>query len=303
MCSSYRAERRLNVGLQTLPSGLSAFPVARQSIFHRSINQKMPELWSDFSDSGLPQAGSFEEACSTLRAAGQGGMTKFELGPSFTMNARIGFHALMNYCGGAFVYVRREYAGRIKTIISSWNLVQKSEVLAAADEDGLACGCAGRITHDALEMKVPTTFNEMLLFNASVMGYGSSTWMNIVLQQFDDMVRNVANFGRLQEECDVMSLVLGSFLAMMLYWALLSDLAIFSMRISAFVLVCGRVVIEVGLFLTALLLLILAFCTMASLDINVHGCGMQVLEPSNAHIVTEDSAALDICTFVSQSFN
>lgn len=38
------------------------------------------------------------------------------------------------------------------------------------------------------EMKVPTTFNEMLLFNASVMGYGSSTWMNIVLQQFDDMV-------------------------------------------------------------------------------------------------------------------
>ena len=37
------------------------------------------------------------------------------------------------------------------------------------------------------EMKVPTTFNEMLLFNASVMGYGSSTWMNIVLQQFDDM--------------------------------------------------------------------------------------------------------------------
>lgn len=36
-------------------------------------------------------------------------------------------------------------------------------------------------------MKVPTTFNEMLLFNASVMGYGSSTWMNIVLQQFDDM--------------------------------------------------------------------------------------------------------------------
>eukprot|EP00913_Durusdinium_trenchii_P001831 g1697.t1 len=49
-------ERRLNVGLQTLPSGFSAFPVARQSLFHRSINQKMPELWSDFSDSGLPQA-------------------------------------------------------------------------------------------------------------------------------------------------------------------------------------------------------------------------------------------------------
>ncbi|CAK9024711.1 Uncharacterized protein SCF082_LOCUS16757 [Durusdinium trenchii] len=55
-----------------------------------------------------------------------------------------------------------------------------------------------------------------------------------------------------------------AFLAMALYWILLSDLAIFSMRISAFVLVCGRVVVEVGLFLTALLLLILAFCTAIS---------------------------------------
>ena len=40
---------------------------------------------------------------------------------------------------------------------------------------------------------MPTTFNEMLLFNASVMGYGSSTWMNIVLQQFDDMATRPAS--------------------------------------------------------------------------------------------------------------
>ncbi|CAE7466462.1 unnamed protein product [Symbiodinium pilosum] len=60
-------------------------------------------------------------------------------------------------------------------------------------------------------MKVPTTFNEMLLFNASVMGFGSNTWMNIILSQFDDMVRNVANSSRLQEECDVVSLVLAKY--------------------------------------------------------------------------------------------
>ena len=60
-------------------------------------------------------------------------------------------------------------------------------------------------------MKVPTTFNEMLLFNASVMGYGSSAWMSIILIQFDDMVRNVANYTRLQEECDVMSLLLAKY--------------------------------------------------------------------------------------------
>eukprot|EP00435_Cladocopium_sp_Y103_P065929 s642_g28.t1 len=166
------------------------------------------------------------------------------LGPAFTINARIGFHALLNYCGGAFVYVRREYAGRIKVILNSWNMVQKSEVLAAAEEveaiegegeeegnkevegkeeqdnlspktTAMSPDSAGLDSNDVIpagkEMKVPTTFNEMLLFNASVMGYGSSTWMSIVLQQFDDMVRNVSNFGRLQEECDVMSLVLAKY--------------------------------------------------------------------------------------------
>ncbi len=49
-----------------------------------------------------------------------------------------------------------------------------------------------------------------------------------------------------------------AFLAMILYWALLMDLAIFSMRISAYVLVCGRVTGEVALFLSALALLLLA---------------------------------------------
>lgn len=49
-------ERRLNFGHQTLPSGLSAFPVARKSDFHRSINQQLPELWPDFSDRGSPGA-------------------------------------------------------------------------------------------------------------------------------------------------------------------------------------------------------------------------------------------------------
>jgi len=39
-----------------LPSGISAFPVARTSEHHRSINQKLPDLWSDFSDRGLPHA-------------------------------------------------------------------------------------------------------------------------------------------------------------------------------------------------------------------------------------------------------
>jgi len=45
-------ERRLNHGLQTLPSGLSAFPAPRNSDWHRNIGQSLPELWSDFSTRG-----------------------------------------------------------------------------------------------------------------------------------------------------------------------------------------------------------------------------------------------------------
>jgi hypothetical protein len=48
-------ERDLNHGLQRLPSGHNAFPVARNCEFHRSINQSLPELWSDFSERGLPK--------------------------------------------------------------------------------------------------------------------------------------------------------------------------------------------------------------------------------------------------------
>ena len=40
--------------------------------------------------------------------------------------------------------------------------------------------------------------------------------------------------------------------AMFLYYSLLIDLVVFSNRVSAFVLVCGRMLGEVGLFLLAL---------------------------------------------------
>lgn len=51
-------ERRFNAGLQQLPSGRSVFPVARNSEFHRTINQRLPELWADFSDRALPEGRS-----------------------------------------------------------------------------------------------------------------------------------------------------------------------------------------------------------------------------------------------------
>lgn len=57
-------------------------------------------------------------------------------------------------------------------------------------------------------MQVPTTFSEMFLFNAAVMGFAESSWMTLILDQFHNIVTNVANSYRLQEECDVLTLVL-----------------------------------------------------------------------------------------------
>ena len=41
----------------------------------------------------------------------------------------------------------------------------------------------------------------MFLCDAAVMGSGTSLWMNEVLAVFDNIVANVSNSGRLQEEC------------------------------------------------------------------------------------------------------
>lgn len=59
--------------------------------------------------------------------------------------------------------------------------------------------------------KIPTTFNEMFQFNAAVMGYASSYWMEEVLSSFDAIVVHVANSKRLQDECDLLSLTLAKF--------------------------------------------------------------------------------------------
>jgi len=52
-----------------------------------------------------------------------------------------------------------------------------------------------------------------------------------------------------------------SMIAMLIYWFLLLDLSIFSMRLSSFILVCGRVLPEVFLFLLGFGSVIIAFAT------------------------------------------
>eukprot|EP00438_Fugacium_kawagutii_P021909 Skav207156 [mRNA] locus=scaffold573:283595:295640:+ [translate_table: standard] len=84
---------------------------------------------------------------------------------------------------------------------------------------------------------------------------------------FDEMNNSTGTY-IFTENCpeaqDMGAYYIFSCLAMLLYWALLIDFAVISMRLSAFVLVCSRVMSEVGLFALALLFLIVAFATAIS---------------------------------------
>ena len=169
-------------------------------------------------------------------------MWEQELGPNvFNTRARKGWQCLLNYMGGAYCFVGREYASRVRIIQRSWRTatskaaedLEEGEIeLLQVDEDNnnkveevmededspkehrqrdmdeesdLGGKAAGK------EVKVPNTFKDMFLFNAAVMGFGTSNWMSLILEQFDAIVTNVANSYRLSEECDVLTLVLSKY--------------------------------------------------------------------------------------------
>ncbi|CAL1147647.1 unnamed protein product [Cladocopium goreaui] len=183
----------------------------------------------------VPRVGIFRDAIVDL--------FDMELGTRLTTKAKIGMQVILNYTGGAYIYIRREYASRIRIIQRSWKTANKQaeeemEEVSAPQEEGAAeegnnasasqhqaktdekdpkaAANAGAINttmqatdkNGKTNVKVPTSFNEMFLFNAAVMGLGESGWMAVVLEQFHNIVTNVANSYRLQEECDVLSLVL-----------------------------------------------------------------------------------------------
>jgi len=96
-----------------------------------------------------------------------------------------------------------------KSLQSSLNMSQRgfqshSAVRGHADTEPASNN--GDSSQDFRNTAVPTTFHEMFMFNAAVMGFGNQAWMNEVLASFDCIVSNVANSYRLQEECDVLCL-------------------------------------------------------------------------------------------------
>lgn len=60
-------------------------------------------------------------------------------------------------------------------------------------------------TGDSLQTSIPTTFKDMFLFNAVVMGFTTGGWTQEVLNNFGSLVANVADTSRLQSECQILA--------------------------------------------------------------------------------------------------
>jgi len=88
---------------------------------------------------------------------------------------------------------------------AGWGWGSKDKDDSAGDGGSGKAG-AGDSKSGFQDTNVPTTFNDMFMFNAAVMGFANNNWMVEVLASFDAMVLNVANSYRLQEECDVLAL-------------------------------------------------------------------------------------------------
>jgi len=97
---------------------------------------------------------------------------------------------------------KQRKASRLKQLMGGKKDTQQNAAGEQTTVHDKAKGDEGRVG----QQSVPTTYPEMFLFNSAVMGFGTSTWMAEVLACFDNIVTNVANSARLQEECDVLGL-------------------------------------------------------------------------------------------------
>jgi len=147
-----------------------------------------------------------------------------ELGSKLTSGAVAGLTGLLNYVAGAILYCKINFSARLIILNESWAIANDTsgedkfggtmgsmeDNTAKAHEkagEGEASKDASKgVDSNAMVQNVPTTYKEMFQFNAAVMGYGTSLWMNEVLAQFDNMVLNVSNAGRMQEECSILVL-------------------------------------------------------------------------------------------------
>eukprot|EP00913_Durusdinium_trenchii_P022538 g21170.t1 len=151
-------------------------------------------------------------------------------GHHFGTAARNGLFQVLNYVGGTLIYIRSNYADRVRILSESWVVANEDrkackkaekEAREKAQQEAEALkqkernvevekdpeAIAEEETHQARiqKRKKDKEQNDMFCFNAAVMDL-LEDWMYEVLDCFDTIVVNAGNTFRLQEECDVLTL-------------------------------------------------------------------------------------------------
>ncbi|CAK9106871.1 GLOBIN domain-containing protein [Durusdinium trenchii] len=157
-------------------------------------------------------------------------MLELEMGKRFPPKAQYGFALLLNYVGGAFIFIRREYQSRVQLIHSTWHAAKEgireaTAVTTAAtdqsrrsskhkDEKETVVNDISPVSREAEAQpsKFDNVVDEMFHFNVSAMGYSAKKhWMDLVLEQLDEIVINVSQSCRIREECEKLALVLAKY--------------------------------------------------------------------------------------------
>jgi len=137
-------------------------------------------------DITLPRIATFRDAITDL--------LEIELGDHWSQEASVGWTGMLNYCAGAMMYIKSHFAGQLDTLNESWQTIRDK------------CEGSGAKVGEKDTGAVPTSFDEMVHFNATVMGCSNAGWLDDILGSWDVIVRAVANASRLQEECEVVAL-------------------------------------------------------------------------------------------------
>ncbi|CAE7808573.1 unnamed protein product [Symbiodinium sp. CCMP2456] len=138
------------------------------------------------------------------------------------------FIKVLNYIGGALLYIRATYSQRLQILSTSWAEANRDRDKVKKASGEKKPQDTAQLTKQKMdehvpeevvyigeermaerrrrqEQHVPKTFYDMFCFNAAVMDL-LQDWMFEILDAFDDIVCNAANVYRLQEESDVLVL-------------------------------------------------------------------------------------------------
>lgn len=180
---------------------------------------------------------------------------EIDLGELFSSSAREGWKTLLNYVGGAIIYIKMYYRERLQILEDSWAKAVDPEYHSNTDkqEEHISEGsgkqasgekimletkerkgwksksmanlkslktnfftsraegrdtsdCNGEAGNNVMTNagEIVRTFRSMFEFNSAIMGCNKHLWLQEVVNSFDNIVVNIANNVRLQEECDVL---------------------------------------------------------------------------------------------------